>query len=486
MQPNSARLARLRLARASLVLLAALASVPAQAATLYWDGSGAAWNTVTSWSTDSGATTPDPSAAPTASDDAVFNISTVSANQTIGLGGANQAANSLTFNSTGTVTLGGGGNRDLSIGAGGITVASEAGAATIGSTTSGLNVFTRIVASQTWTNNSASLLRAVNAASAAPTGNTPVTLTISNTNVGQMTFSNQLNNGAAGAVLSLVIDSSGTGATNVSGGSYSGGTTIKRGVLQTASASIGAGNVKIGDTSGNGDATLRINTTTAITTHLVVQSGSTGAKTLEFVANNVLGGTYNGNITLDGDLTLGIRNVAGGATINGVLSGSGDLIKGQYQGSGTTGGLTLTGVNTYSGDTLINHGAFTLADNAALTFYIGANGVNNKVVGAGTNAAAFNGDFIFDLAGASLVDGNSWQIVDVGTLNESFSGTFFVQGFSETDNVWTNGTGFSFSEATGLLSYTASSIPEPSAFAALAGLGSLGLGLLRRRRRAAA
>lgn len=48
------------------------------------------------------------------------------------------------------------------------------------------------------------------------------------------------------------------------------------------------------------------------------------------------------------------------------------------------------------------------------------------------------------------------------------------------DNVWTNGTGFTFSESSGILTYSA--IPEPSTYAALVGASALGLTAFRRRR----
>src|SRR5690349_11495236 len=95
------------LAAAILVAPAALFSNTATAATIYWDGTGTSWNLTASWSTNSGATTPDPAAVPGSGDDAVFNISTVNTNQTISLN-SDQSANSLLFRSAGTVLIQGG------------------------------------------------------------------------------------------------------------------------------------------------------------------------------------------------------------------------------------------------------------------------------------------------------------------------------------------------------------------------------------------
>src|SRR4051812_27425151 len=80
----------------------------ASAASLSWDGISSSWNTATNWSTATGATTPDPAAPAGIGDDAIFNITTANTAETITLD-APQAVNSLTFRSTGTVALTGGG-----------------------------------------------------------------------------------------------------------------------------------------------------------------------------------------------------------------------------------------------------------------------------------------------------------------------------------------------------------------------------------------
>jgi hypothetical protein len=74
-----------------------------------------------------------------------------------------------------------------------------------------------------------------------------------------------------------------------------------------------------------------------------------------------------------------------------------------------------------------------------------------------------NGDFLFDLSGAGIGMGDSWTIVNVGSLTETFGATFTVKNFTDNlDNTWTYTTGpgqyYTFTEATGVLNY----VPEPA------------------------
>jgi autotransporter-associated beta strand protein len=176
-------------------------------------------------------------------------------------------------------------------------------------------------------------------------------------------------------------------------------------------------------------------------------------------------------------LTIGSNNTS--YTFSGSISGSGSLTK------VGTGIQTLSGINTFTGNTLVTAGSILLADNAGLRFTIGPNGVSNVVGGNGS--ATFDGDFTFDLTSAGTTIGDSWSVVDVGTLNATFGSTFTPQSalgaFSDLGGgIWEiaeNAATYQFSTSSGTLQV----VPEPAVFGALlAGMGLLGL-IARTRRK---
>lgn len=161
-------------------------------------------------------------------------------------------------------------------------------------------------------------------------------------------------------------------------------------------------------------------------------------------------GYTNASFTLSGG---GIGNTA-------AIGGAPAIVANASGGMTFTGGATtiLSGLNTYTGNTTISSGS-TLAVGATggLTFKPGANGVSNKVTGAGS--ASFDGTFTLDLSGAAAANGNSWTLVDVSS-NTYHAVSFSIPGFTESSNVWTKVDGnntWAFSESTGVLSLSVSS-----------------------------
>jgi len=134
------------------------------------------------------------------------------------------------------------------------------------------------------------------------------------------------------------------------------------------------------------------------------------------------------------------------------------------------GKVVLSGTNTYTGNTIVNGGTLTLADNGQLKFVIGNNGVNNQINGNSTGTNNLDGDFYLDVSGADTTLGNAWTLVDTATVTTTFGATFSVKStsgnFTEAANVHTlnigGGKAFSFSEASGVLSVVSAGPSGPA------------------------
>jgi autotransporter-associated beta strand protein len=163
------------------------------------------------------------------------------------------------------------------------------------------------------------------------------------------------------------------------------------------------------------------------------------------------------NVSADGSNHLKLS----GAITSAV--GKGNLYK---DGSAT---LTLTGTNTYSGNTTVGAGTLNLAADGQLKFVLGAtSGVSNSISGEGT--AVLDGNFLIDTTAAAALSDGTWTLENVPLLTGIYGSTFTVVGFTADvdDDTWTktaSGKTWTFVESTGVLTLTSASVSDYDAWA---------------------
>jgi autotransporter-associated beta strand protein len=401
---------------------------PANATTIYWDGTGnntAGWSTAAFWSTSSSATTPNPSAAPGASDIAVFNISTVNTAQIIQLDvGAGVAALGLTFNSTGTVSFSpSNGTRSLALGTSGMTINSGAGAVTFNS-----KAQINVNGNQSWANNSSSLLTLDLVTNNGNT--TPFTVSLTGSGSGGTNFAGVISDGGTTGTIGLNINTTGTGVTTLSGAAsntYTGLTTVTTGELDLAKT--GATNAIAGGGLAINGGTVKY---TAASTDMIANTANVkiagGTLDLNNHADTIGSLTFNsGTLTSTGaaqTLTLAgstgsTLQMQGGATIPSGSTG----VNVAFSNTATTGvGMTFDATNngtaTINGNINLNTSAitgvtrtFTINDGTATTD-TSITGVISNTTATGLRKA---GAGTLALSGANTYTGAT--TIDGGTVN---------------------------------------------------------------------
>ena len=418
---KSTNLCRRRSARIALAI-AAMAGMhqSADAALLYWDGAGTAsgtFGTAANWSTSSSAATPNPSAAPGTGDDAIFNISTLTADEVI-TAAAGPSVLSMQFLNSGTTTVTAASAMGLTTGTGGISVSAGAGAVSFSS-----NFLMKLGGSQTYYNNSGSVLTIGGAIATSVTG-VANTLTIAGSG-----FTSTGSIGGTGtSATSLVINVSGGGVNFTTSNTFGGGITLTAGTLLMAATNSSFGATSQALTVNGG--VIDLNATTA---------------SRQFSIGNLtgVGGTIKNNGTTAALVIMGVSDTGGGDF-------AGSIVDNSNSGTGTinlrktgTGRITLSGANTYSGGTLINGGTLIL-NNAVGTSGTGTGAVNVTPL-IGINGTIGGSGTIGGITGASAanltltgINSSTLAILTPGALDiggNSVLGTFTVGSTTVNNNV---------------------------------------------------
>ncbi len=311
----------------------------------------------------------------------------------------------------------------------------------------------------------------VTLASLAGTGTTTFS---SIANIGTLTSGTANLNGATSAITTLnggTINLGSSTVLSVSDGTTSGSINGTGGAL----TKVSAGTLTL---SGN-------NTYTGATTvseGTLIVSGSLSSSTVTTIAPGAVltftGSSSAGNITIGAgaSFALGTAGTAGAVTINA----------GTFTGAGTVSSLTFTGVSVFAPGN--SPGTVTIADGGSLTMSVGTVSnfdITDPLFGAGTydlvtgtaggllESVAFNGTLNLNFSGTGYsVSATAVKLFDV----DSYSGAFSSVNVTGLDS----GLVATFNSSTGYVAIAA--IPEPSAYAAMAGLGMVGFALYRRRR----
>ena len=286
--------------------------------------------------------------------DALPTTGALSLTGTLDLNANNQTV--ATLIGAGTVTNAGGSSATLTVAnPTDITFDGEIqnGASATAFTKSGAGVLT-LTADSSYTGDTTISAGTLELGSNGSTGGLSATTAITDNGVLRVHRSNVVTLGAA-ITGSGGITQYGVGSLNLNGAnSYSGATTISFGSVVLGNPSA-LGSTASGTTVASG-AILDLNGQSIGAEALAINGAGTGAGVL--LNSSVTAASSSGNVVMGSASTI---NTTGNMSLSGVVSGSASLTK---AGAGT---LTLSGVNTYSGGTVITDGTLKLGNSKGIS-----------------------------------------------------------------------------------------------------------------------
>jgi autotransporter-associated beta strand protein len=184
-------------------------------------------------------------------------------------------------------------------------------------------------------------------------------------------------------------------------------------------------------------------------------------------ARNVFDATAGGqNLNLNGqNLTFDVArgtDPESDLTVSAVLWNNGSITK---NGNGI---LTLSGVNSYTGNTIVSDGSLMISPSGGLRFRPTSFSTNNVVTGTDASSLSFLGTVVLDLTNANTTDGNFWQLFNLDSFTSNIPVltpaaviSTSLGSFSETSlGIWklpVTGGEWIFTETDGSLTYNAAS-----------------------------
>jgi len=158
---------------------------------------------------------------------------------------------------------------------------------------------------------------------------------------------------------------------------------------------------------------------------MTLQGGGTLLGNWQWNGDSQLAFSTSGDDTNTINATLNLRNDNGANhtfTVDDGASATDLLVGGTLAGAGSnvikagSGTMILGGVNTHTGNTIVNDGTLEIADSGSLRFRPTTNGTTNSVSGSGNGSLSFLGTVSLDLGAANNTAGNTWTLFDLASF----------------------------------------------------------------------